>query len=84
MVPRKKKATKSARPKPSLGPPAASRQPPWFDGEPPSGIEGGKVERIREDDLIGTSSSHTPARDLRAEEPAGELSPSADTEGRGD
>jgi hypothetical protein len=35
----------------------------------------------REDDLIGTSGSHTPAADTRAEEPYGELAASASTEG---
>jgi hypothetical protein len=35
----------------------------------------------RQDELIGTSGSHTPARDLHGEEPYGEIPPSADTEG---
>lgn len=35
----------------------------------------------REDDLLGTSSSHTTAPDSRNEEPFGELTPGSATEG---
>ena len=35
----------------------------------------------REEELVGTAGSHSPAPDPRAEEPAGEIAPSADTEG---
>lgn len=37
---------------------------------------------LREDELVGTSSSHAPPPDTRAEEPFGEVAPSADTQGR--
>lgn len=40
--------------------------------------EGGST---REDDLIGTSGSHTPKADLRAEEPSCELGSSSETSG---
>jgi len=38
----------------------------------------------REDALIGTAGTHSPAPDTRAEEPFGEIAPGADTEGGGD
>ena len=37
----------------------------------------------REETLVGTSGSHTPGPDLRAEEPFGELPAGAATEGEG-
>ena len=36
---------------------------------------------LRDDELGGTSGSHSPSPDLRGEEPFGEISPSADTDG---
>jgi hypothetical protein len=66
----------ATREKPAPGPQAPR------PGEPPStGIEHGEVDRAGDDELVGTASSHTPRRDVRAEEPAGEIAPSADTEG---
>jgi hypothetical protein len=34
----------------------------------------------REDELVGTSGSHTPAPDIHGEEPCGELAPGSDVE----
>lgn len=76
---------KHAPPSPLEGPgvPRTSRQAVFLDSDAGDAVAPGDCADAtpREDTLIGTAGTHTPGRDTRAEEPFGEIAPSADTEG---
>ena len=65
------------------GTPRKTPHPSFLDDDVADGHEHGERMdgALREDELAGTSGSHAPPRDTRAEEPFGEVAPSADTEG---
>lgn len=72
-----------SRPGAAPGVPRARPHGSFLDDAVADGHEHGEGADAapREDSLIGTAGSHTPATDTRAEEPCGEIAPSADTEG---
>lgn len=75
---------KHAPPSPAEGPgaPRTSRRAAFLDSGACDGVALGDCADAapREDTLIGTAGTHTPGRDTRAEEPFGEIAPSADAE----
>ena len=80
-------ATRAAKRRASsaMTPPDVARPTPHVsflgDDAPDASEHGERAPAPREDTLLGTSGSHTPAPDERAEEPFGELAPSAAAEG---
>ena len=73
----------ASEPKTPNGTPRTTPHRSFLDHDVADGHEHG--ERMdglpHEDELAGTSSSHSPPPNTRAEEPFGEVAPSADTEG---
>lgn len=67
--------------------PNPRKQPhvPFLDEDAENALEHGeRAPTAHEDELVGTSGSHSAAADERAEEPYGELADSSTAEGGGD